>query len=121
MTTNAEESLGLSQRECANSVCRLLQARKTQGNTVSVCVQHVTSMICRVLHHSVERNKEHQQPLLYGLTGSFDSTVMMLCVYVPVLLEHNMFIPANSLMDANIVRGSQTHRPHLLGHSHMQS
>ena len=32
MPTNAEESRGLSQRECVNSVCRLLQSRKTQGN-----------------------------------------------------------------------------------------
>ena len=69
---------GWSAVQLINSVCRLLQSRitKTQGNIqtnhsmcsvpriadmhipVNTCVQHMTSIIYRALHNSVERERE---------------------------------------------------------------
>ena len=112
---------------------------RTQGNSVSTCVQHMTSMSrlmqcynsieedkertvsslliitrltrdphqtdsstpCSSIHHCVASSANNNSCTEVSHDGSFDSKVMMFCVGVPVLLEHNMSIPASSSVDAN--------------------
>ena len=61
--------------------------------------------------NSVERDNNNPCSVV-SHHESFDAIVMMFGVSVPVLLETQHVHSTSSLMDANLVLGSQTHPPH---------
>jgi len=98
---------------CHGSIYRALynSAERDKERTVSSLLvitrftwephQTDSSTPCSSIHHCVASSANNNPCSEVSHNGSFDSTVMMFCVSVPVLLEHNMSVPASSSVDAN--------------------
>ena len=89
--------LGTHSADCCN-----LELQRHKGNTVSTCVQHITSVIYRALYNSVERNRERTGNLTNLNVSALPGSSLTSCTFARAVLN-SLNKSTHSISDISLI------------------